>query len=416
MVYSYIGGNMKENKKQKSFSTSETILLVLMASLVSYFIGHILVFDKDKSVVVRKDPFISEFERNYNYIIDNYYDKIDRQSLINSAISGMLESLDDPYSVYIDEDSSDNFNITLNGSYQGIGVQIVKDDNTGYILVTGVFKDSPSSKAGLKAGDYIISVNNLKSKETDASGFSKYVRESNDKEFNMHILRGTEELDLKVVRENVVIASVTSEVFERNNKKVGYIYIGIFASNTDDQFKTEYYKLKEQNIDSLIIDVRDNTGGHLTAVDGILDLFVDKNHVKYEFYQNGVTTKVRGKNNTADKLNIVLIGNENSASASEVLISSLKDNLNSILIGKKTYGKGTVQELVNLSDGNQYKITVKKWLTPSGKWINDTKGIVPDLEVELDAKYLETHDDDDDTQHFEKFMYRRQTCYTMLQT
>ena len=398
MVYSYIGGNMKENKKQKSFSTSETILLVLMASLVSYFIGHILVFDKDKSVVVRKDPFISEFERNYNYIIDNYYDKIDRQSLINSAISGMLESLDDPYSVYIDEDSSDNFNITLNGSYQGIGVQIVKDDNTGYILVTGVFKDSPSSKAGLKAGDYIISVNNLKSKETDASGFSKYVRESNDKEFNMHILRGTEELDLKVVRENVVIASVTSEVFERNNKKVGYIYIGIFASNTDDQFKTEYYKLKEQNIDSLIIDVRDNTGGHLTAVDGILDLFVDKNHVKYEFYQNGVTTKVRGKNNTADKLNIVLIGNENSASASEVLISSLKDNLNSILIGKKTYGKGTVQELVNLSDGNQYKITVKKWLTPSGKWINDTKGIVPDLEVELDAKYLETHDDDDDTQ------------------
>ena len=398
MVYSYIGGNMKENKKQKSFSTSETILLVLMASLVSYFIGHILVFDKDKSVVVRKDPFISEFERNYNYIIDNYYDKIDRQSLINSAISGMLESLDDPYSVYIDEDSSDNFNITLNGSYQGIGVQIVKDDNTGYILVTGVFKDSPSSKAGLKAGDYIISVNNLKSKETDASGFSKYVRESNDKEFNMHILRGTEELDLKVVRENVVIASVTSEVFERNNKKVGYIYIGIFASNTDDQFKTEYYKLKEQNIDSLIIDVRDNTGGHLTAVDGILDLFVDKNHVKYEFYQNGVTTKVRGKNNTADKLNIVLIGNENSASASEVLISSLKDNLNSILIGKKTYGKGTVQELVNLSDGNQYKITVKKWLTPSGKWINDTKGIVPDLEVELDAKYLETHDDGDDTQ------------------
>ncbi len=398
MVYSYIGGNMKENKKQKSFSTSETILLVLMASLVSYFIGHILVFDKDKSVVVRKDPFISEFERNYNYIIDNYYDKIDRQSLINSAISGMLESLDDPYSVYIDEDSSDNFNITLNGSYQGIGVQIVKDDNTGYILVTGVFKDSPSSKAGLKAGDYIISANNLKSKETDASGFSKYVRESNDKEFNMHILRGTEELDLKVVRENVVIASVTSEVFERNNKKVGYIYIGIFASNTDDQFKTEYYKLKEQNIDSLIIDVRDNTGGHLTAVDGILDLFVDKNHVKYEFYQNGVTTKVRGKNNTADKLNIVLIGNENSASASEVLISSLKDNLNSILIGKKTYGKGTVQELVNLSDGNQYKITVKKWLTPSGKWINDTKGIVPDLEVELDAKYLETHDDGDDTQ------------------
>lgn len=398
MVYSYIGGNMEENKKQKSFSTSETILLVLMASLVSYFIGHILVSNKDKSQVVRHDPFISEFEKNYNYIIDNYYESIDRQSLIDSAISGMLESLDDPYSSYIDEDTQDNFNITLNGSYKGIGVQIIKDETNGYIFVSGVFKNSPASEAGLKPGDYIVSVNGKDVKTMEATEFSKYVREGTEKEFNMQILRGSEELTIKLVKEDVVISSVASEVFEKNGKKIGYIYIGIFASNTDEQFKNELTELKSKNIDSLIIDVRDNSGGHLTAVDNMLDLFVDRNHIKYQFEQNGVNTKIRGTNNNVEKYNIVLLGNENSASASEILISSLRDNLGAILIGKKTYGKGTVQELINLSDGSQYKITVKKWLTPNGKWINDTKGIVPDIEVELDKKYIETQDDNDDTQ------------------
>lgn len=398
MVYFYIGGNMKENKKQKSFSTSETILLVLMASLVSYFIGHILVFDKDKKEVAVRDPYVEEFAKNYEYIVNNYYDKINRQDLINSAISGMLESLDDPYSVYMDEDSSDNFNITLNGSYKGLGVQIIKDESNGYILVTGVFKNSPASEAGIKAGDYIISANNIMTKDVDANAFSKYVRESNDKEFIMHILRGTEELDINIKRENVVLSSVTSEVYENNGKKVGYIYIGIFASNTDSQFKDELKKIKDQNIDSLIIDVRDNTGGHLTAVDGILDLFIDSKHIKYQFNQNGVNTKIRGTSSKVEKYNVVLIGNGNSASASEVLISSLRDNLGAKLIGTKTYGKGTVQELINLSDGNQYKITVRKWLTPNGTWINDTKGIIPDIEIELDAKYLETHDDKDDNQ------------------
>ena len=398
MIYSYIGGNMKENKKQKSFSTSETILLVLMASLVSYFIGHILVFNKDKGVVVRTDPYVEEFARNYEYIVNNYYEKLDRQSLINSAISGMLESLEDPYSVYIDETTSDNFNITLNGSYRGLGVQIIKDESNGYILVTGVFKDSPASEAGLQPGDYIISANNINTKDVDASEFSKYVRESNDTEFNMKVLRGEEEILIKVVRSNVVISSVYSEVYERNGKKVGYIYIGIFASNTDAQFKEEYKKLKEQNIDSIIIDLRDNTGGHLTAADGILDMFIDNKHIKYQFSQNGITTKVKGTSSKVEKCNIVLLANENSASASEILIASLRENLDAKLIGKKTYGKGTVQELINLSDGNQYKITIRKWLTPNGTWINDNKGINPDIEIELDSKYLETRDDNDDNQ------------------
>ena len=402
MIYSYIGGNMENNTEKtevrKNFSTSETILLVLMASLVCFSIGRITTLGKTVNKEVVYDPYIKEFSDNYNYIINNYYEKIDRQDLINNAISGMLEGLDDPYSSYINEEDSDNFNITLNGAYQGIGVQIIKDDSTGYILVTGVFKDSPASKAGLKAGDYIVSANGHKTKEMDASSFSKMVRESTATEFNMHILRDKEEKDVKIVRDNVVLASVASKTFEKNNKKVGYIYIGIFASNTDKQFKEELEKLKKENIDSLIIDVRDNTGGHLTAVDSILNLFVDKNHIKYQFYQNGATTKVRGINNKVENYKIVLLGNGGSASASEVLIAGLRENLGAKLIGEKTYGKGTVQELINLTDGNQYKITIRKWLTPNGNWVNDTEGIVPDVEVKLNDKYLTTQDDKDDNQ------------------
>ena len=394
---------MKKTKKetkdiQKSFSTSETILLVLMASIVSYFIGHTIISSKKTTTVVRNDPYVQEFADNYKYIIENYYKEVDRQALIDSAISGMLESLDDPYSVYIDETESDNFNITLNGSYKGIGLQIYKDEENGYIFVSSVFKNSPADKAGIIAGYYIVSINNISAKDMDAQGFSSMVRESNETEFNIQILRDNKEQTVTVVRDEVVIDSVISEIYERNGKRVGYIYIGIFANNTYDQFKEKLDSLKDEGIDSIIIDVRDNTGGHLTAVDQILDLFIDSKHTKYQFYQSGLTTKYKGTNKKVDKYNIVLLANQNSASASEVLIAGLKDNLNCKLIGTKTYGKGTVQELVNLKDGNQYKITIKKWLTPNGNWVNDTEGIMPDIELELNDQYYITRSDYDDNQ------------------
>jgi len=196
----------------------------------------------------------------------------------------------------------------------------------------------------------------------------------------------------------VNIESVISKVYEENDKKIGYIYIGIFANNTYNQFKTELEELESQNIDSLIIDVRSNTGGHLTAVDGILDLFLNSNHIMYQFEQDAKVTSIYGTGKENKNYEIVLLGDSISASASEVLIAGLRENLNSKFIGKKTYGKGTVQELITLSDGTQYKITVKKWLTPKGNWINETEGISPDIEIDLADKYFETGEDKDDSQ------------------
>ena len=387
---------MKEQSKK--FSTSETVILVIMSLLIGFVLGDILTSSNSKSYNKTNDEYLQELIDNYEYVIDNYYEEIDKQALVNGAISGMMESLEDPYSMYFNESETDNFSITLKGSYSGIGVQIGKEEDTGYMLISTVFKNSSAANAGIKAGDKVVSIDGVSVVDLTVKEFGDIVKNSDNSEFELEILRDKKTLKIKVKKNEVTLNSVTSEIYKRGNKKIGYIYIGIFAKNTYEQFKNELEKLESENIDSLIIDVRSNTGGYLTAVDSILDLFLNSNQVMYKFDQNGKITTTYGHGDESKKYEIVLLGDSVSASASEVLIAGLKENLNSKLIGEKTYGKGTVQELVKLSDGTQYKITIKKWLTPLGNWINDTKGIEPDIEVKLDSKYYETYEDEDDNQ------------------
>lgn len=405
--------NFNDNKKIKNnaiknFSTQETILLVIISLLVGLLIGNLLV-DKEANVkkAITKDSYLQEFVENYEYILNNYYEEIDKEALINSAISGMMESLDDPYSMYFNEEESNNFSITLDGSYEGIGVQITKDDSTGYMLIVSVFKNSPAEQAGLKSGDKIMSISEKSVAEMTASEFTTFIRNSDSSVLNFKIIREEETLNIKLSKKTVTLSSVTSKTYEVNNKKVGYIYIGIFANNTAEQFKTELNKLEVSNIEYLIIDVRGNTGGHLTSVDSILDMFLNSNQIMYQFEQNGKTTPIYGNGKDNKSYDIILLGDVTSASASEVLIAGLKENLNSKFIGEKTYGKGTVQELITLKDGTQYKITVKKWLTPKGNWVDDTGGISPDIVVKLSEEYYMTYSDEDDTQLQSAFEYIR---------
>lgn len=389
---------MEEKQSKKIFSTLETILLVLMAWIIGLSVGSL--FNKGKIISngMSSDKYINEFLKNYNFILDNYYEDVDKEDLINSAIAGMMESLDDPYSTYLDEEATNTFSISLNGSYEGVGIQIMKEPTTGHMLITSVFKDSPAAEAGILPGDMIISVDGKKTSDLTASEFSSIIKNGTKLKYELKVLRENEELDINLSKRVVTLTSVTSKTYEENDTKIGYIYIGIFANNTLTQFKTELEKLEKEKIDYLILDVRGNTGGHLTSVDGILDLFLNKEQIMYKFEQNGKTTPIYGEGEEKKEYEIILLGDSVSASASEVLIAGLKENLDSIYIGKKTYGKGTVQELVTLSDGTQYKITVKKWLTPKGNWINSTEGIDPDIDVDLDSKYYETYEDEDDTQ------------------
>ena len=390
----------KETKDWKrKFSKSEMILLVIMSLLIGICIGSLF---RQTNIITKstsyKNKYVKELVENYEYIINNYYNEIDEQELVNSAISGMMESLDDPYSVYFDESDSSNFSITLVGSYEGIGVQVAKDEEEGEIIVVGALKNSPSSESCIKAGYRILSIDEMDASKVSVDEFSSFIKTSNKKQFKLKIKREGEIFEVDIIRKNITLDSITSEIIEKNNKKIGYIYICIYANTTYFQFKDALDKLEKEKIDSLIIDVRDNTGGHLTAVDSILDIFLTDKQKMYGFDQNKKITYTYGTGNESKKYEIVLLGNELSASASEVLIAGLKENLNSKFFGKKTYGKGTVQELVTLSDGTQYKITIKKWLTPKGNWINETEGIEPDKEIELDDKYFTTFDMADDTQ------------------
>ena len=390
----------KSKKETKKIGIIEVIILLIITMTVSMSLGMIIVGQKNKVKKPEepKDKYLETFIENYNFIVDNYYQDIDKQQLINDAIAGMMNTLDDPYSAYIEGDEADNFNINLQGSYKGLGVSIVKDPETNYIMIYYTFDNSPAAKAGLKTGDIIKKVDDTLTDTIETSEFSSQVLKSEKNDYTLTIIRDGEEFEVNISKENVTIDSVKSEIIEKEDKKIGYIYMSIFASNTDIQFKQKLEELETEGIDALIIDVRSNTGGHLTAVESILKSLLTKKQVTYKLDDNGNISEYYGSLNKNKDYEIVLLGDKYSASASEVLIYSLKDNLNSKLIGTKTYGKGTVQELITLPSGVQYKITTKKWLSPKGSWVNDTEGIEPDIEVEMNEEYYQNRDNDHDNQ------------------
>lgn len=385
---------------KRHFRLSEIFILIIITLIIGFILGlsvFKVMYEKDsKSVSKFKDEYLNKFVENYNYIIDNYYGDLDKNKLIDSAIEGMLGSIDDPYTTYLDDDSSNSFNTTLEGSFEGIGVEVVNDSNNN-IVIYRVIDDSPASRAGLQSMDIIKSINGNPLENVSTSDFVKMVRENNSPSFELVLLRNNEEVKVNINREIVTLKSVQSNVFERDNKKIGYIYLSIFANNSYSQFKKELSDLEKKGIDSLIIDVRSNTGGHLTSVENILSLFLDSSHVIYQTEDKNGVVKAYSHGSVTKNYDIVLLTNEASASASEILAAALKEEYGAKIVGKHTYGKGTVQELKTLTNGDQYKFTTKKWLTPNGTWINGT-GVQPDIEVEFNSDYYDNPISDNDVQ------------------
>ena len=375
---------LKNKNREYKIGIVEEFILMTSACVLCLILGFSLSHKNSNKEEVVYDENLITFIDNYNYIINNYYKDVDKKQLVDDAIAGMMKTLDDPYSVYMSEEQTKNINIALNGEYKGLGLMISKDKD-GNIIVASVFENSAADKAGILEGDIIKKVNDTDIKDMEPSDFSNYVMKSMDNEFKMIIIREGEEKEITVTKSNVEIDSVSSKVIEENNHKIGYIYISMFAANTVEQFSKKLSALEKDEIDSLIIDVREDSGGYLTTVDLILKKFMTKKEVIYQLKKDKSVTKEFGKAKENKKYKIILLGNENSASASELLIAGIRENYdNSIFIGKKTYGKGTAQEMVSLDTNNKYKITTKKWLTPKGNWINDTEGIVPDIEVDTE--------------------------------
>ena len=387
---------------------SEAIIIITITCLFSAFAGFSVAKVKymgeenfTQNNNSEKDEAIANFIKQYNYIKDNYYDgsKIDDKDMMKVALESVLEHLgiDDSYSTYMDSEKYNQFNLNLNGSYEGLGISIYKDEETGKIYVVDIMKGSPA-ESKMKIGDIILSIDDKLSKDMTTQDFSNYVVNGNKEVFKIKIERDSKEQVIELKKGNVELESVYSEIIKKGNKKIGYISMSIFAANSSEQFKRELEKLENDNIDSLIIDLRSNTGGHLSEVSKIISLFLNKDKVIYQLEKNGKKTKYYSEGNINKTYPIIFIGNGATASASEVFIISLKDNLNAKLVGTKTYGKGTVQEMINMENGDQYKFTTKKWLSPKGTWVNDTEGIVPDVEIELSDKYFDKPTKENDNQ------------------
>lgn len=366
-----------------NFCFGEVLLIMFLTIVIGVAIGTIQT-KKFYGIVVQNSysEELKEFISNYNYIINNYYGSLDEQELLDIALKKILEEIDDPYAVYMDENESSNFDIYLNGSYQGIGVEVAQLNSTGQLIITSVFSDSPADKAGIKTGDILLKIDNETLEGVSSTEFSKKIKNLSNS-FLLTVLRDTQELDVEIKLETVVLKSVEAELLEDN---IGYLAISIFADNTYQQVKEAMDLLQEQGMTSLIIDLRNNTGGYLTSVDNILGLYLDSSHVIYQIQDKSNTTKFYSKGKITVDYGIVLLTNANTASAAEIMTAALKEEIGALSVGETTYGKGSAQKIHTNSNGSKYKFTTQKWLTPLGNSI-DNIGISVDYEVKLDDEY-----------------------------
>lgn len=382
--------------KKEGFSYPEMVIIMIIAILFGFLIGNVVSFTKKETTNSSVPSELKEFVDTYNDIVNNYYDKVNKEELIDAGIKGMINYLDDPYATYFDGTSSTNFNQTLEGNYEGVGIEVTLDNNK--VKITKVFADTPAKKAGIKVGDYITKVNGESVEGKSLSDVVSLIKNAKNKEVEITITRDNQEKAMKVTRTTVDMPYTSSKVYEENGKKIGYLKIEMFSNNITKQVKKELESLKKKNIDKLVIDVRDNPGGYLTQVTEILSLFMTKKDVIYQLQTKNNKEKVYSTSSKATySYPVVVLINENSASASEILASAFKETYNAEIVGVNSYGKGTVQKTGDLNNGDTIKYTVQKWLTPKGNWINE-KGVTPTKEVKLELKENESLTEDNDNQ------------------
>lgn len=324
---------------------------------------------------------LSEFIDVYDTISSEYYGKIDKEKLLDAAINSMMNSVGDDYTTYSNSSDAEIFFEDLEGSYEGIGCMVSMDSEDN-IRIVEIFEDTPASKAGLKEGDIILSVDGVDYSDKTSDDMANYIKEEAEKEIELVIKRDGEKLNISMFREKVEVSNVTGEVIERDDKKIGYIKIGLFTAIANIQFEKQLKKLEKQDIEGLIIDVRNNSGGYLNVVTDISSLFLEKGKVIYQLETDDKKESVKDKTKEKRTYPIAVVVNVGSASASEILAASIKESYGGYVVGVNTYGKGTVQKTKKLKDGSMIKYTIQNWLTPNGNYI-DQKGISPTDIVEF---------------------------------
>ena len=374
---------MEENKKYKVYKMLMIVALsvfitfmITSISLYTYFVENPVLVSANNT---NKD--ISSKLTKYREIIDKYFlGDVDDEKLEEGAIKGYIEGLGDPYTEYISKEDMDTYLDDTMGNFVGIGIYMIKNTQYDKIQVLSTIKGGPAEKVGIQAGDLIVSVDGVEYKASDMTVASNNIKGEAGTKVVVEILRGAETIKYEITREKVKVNQVEGKVISNN---IGYIQFTSFDETTAEDFKAKYEELAKQNIKSLIIDLRNNGGGIVDQALEIADYMTDKDSVLlYEVDKNNKETVRKSKNDAIINMPIIILTNENTASASEILAGALKDLGKAKTLGTTTYGKGVIQQILKLNDGSGIKITIEEYQTPNRNKIHKV-GIEPDEKVEL---------------------------------
>lgn len=383
----------KYNLEKSNFNLVEVIIITIaFSSLTGIITGLFFYFKNNRNLILDKE--LLDIVATYNKINNDYYGSLDKEELATSAIDGMMSSLDEEYTVYMNQEDTSSMSEKLEGRYHGIGISVKKEDDK--IVIVNVYEGTPADTSGVRVGDIIKNVNDYEVSESDTlEKVSSLIKEQN--KVVLTVIRGEEELRIEIDVKTIEYPSIEYKIHEKNNKKVGYIYLSTFSKTTANQVRTALNNLEKDGIDSLIIDLRGNTGGYLDAADAILNMFMKKGTVLYSIENKDGNKKVYDTSNMYRTYDMVVLIDRSSASASEILATSLKESYGAILVGTTTYGKGLVQQTNYLSDNSMIKYTTAKWYTPLGNFVN-VIGYKPDIEVKLTQEYAKNPSDETDSQ------------------
>lgn len=357
-----------------------TIVITFYATITSLRNNSYPGFEKELSKSDENSiDSISRKLKSFRKIINQYYiGDIDEKKIVDETIKGYINGLDDEYSEYMTENEWDDYQANALGNYVGIGIYMAKN-SMGNIVVIEPIEGSPAEEVGILAGDIIVEVDGESTVNMDASEVATKVKGEEGTKVNLKLLRNDEYLNFDVERKAIKVFHVKNKMLEKN---IGYIKLSTFDEDCSTEFQNSYNDLQTQGAKKLIIDLRDNTGGLVDEALKIADLIVEKDKTLLL-----TVDSKKNKDKTVSKyepivnMDIVVLVNEYSASASEILVGALKDNNEAKVVGKKTYGKGVIQNVISMGDGSVLKLTTAEYFTPNEIKINKV-GIEPDVEVE----------------------------------
>lgn len=400
-----------EDKKSIRQNVYKIVMLVILTATITFMITTMVIYNKFSDVYSNKSStssinaensstetaLVKTLETFKMMLKQKYIGEIDEEKMIDGAIKGYVEGLGDPYTTYLTKEEMQEFIEETNSEYVGIGVYLTNSKTDNTILVVGIMKAAPALEAGIQAGDVIEKVNDVAYTGDQLDDAIKILKGEEGTDVKVTVLRDGKEIDLTVTRRKITVEHVDSQMLENN---IAYIQVDSFDSGVAEDFKKQITELKNGGAKGIIIDLRSNGGGIVDEAIGIADLFLKENEtilITKGKDEKEETTVSKNKPIIQD-IPLVVLVNEGTASASEILAGALKDKYpNTTVVGKTTYGKGVIQTLYNLTDGSGLKITTEEYFTPNHNKINK-EGIKPDVEVNLtkDANgYYETKIDKD---------------------